>query len=73
MTAATLHLATPTFSERTLLKLADVITAYIAHRREQRAARREIAVDTLREQQARQQDPRALDIALLSLGSRPRR
>jgi hypothetical protein len=26
----------------------------------------------LREQRARRQDPRALDVALLSLGSRPR-
>jgi len=73
MTAATLHLAAPTRVERTLLQIADAITANIALRREARAARREIAADILREQQARRQDPRALDIALLSLGSRPRR
>ncbi|MDT0157459.1 hypothetical protein Q9R19_07475 [Microbacterium sp. ARD32] len=73
MTAATLHLASPTRFERLLLKVVDALTAYIAHRREQRTQRREIALDLLREQQARRHDPRALDVALLSLGSRPRR
>lgn len=73
MTAATLHLAAPTRVERALLQIADAITTYTAHRREVRAGRREITADILREQQARRHDPRALDIALLSLGSRPRR
>jgi HD-GYP domain-containing protein (c-di-GMP phosphodiesterase class II) len=73
MTAAPLHLATPTAAERTLLRLADAITAYTERRRELRAERHEIALDILREQQSRKQDPRALDAALLALGSRPRR
>lgn len=72
MTAATLHIATPTVVERTLLRIADGLTAFVAHRRERRAERREIARDMLREQHARRHDPRALDVALLSLGSRPR-
>ncbi|MGN7976108.1 hypothetical protein ACTJJ4_00880 [Microbacterium sp. 22195] len=73
MTAATLHLASPTTAERALLKIADAITAYTENRRLLRAERREIALDMLREQQARRQDPRALDCALLAIGSRPRR
>jgi HD-GYP domain-containing protein (c-di-GMP phosphodiesterase class II) len=73
MTAATLRLAAPTLAERTLLRLADAITAYTEHRREIRAERHEIALDMLREQQSRRQDPRSLDVALLALGSRPRR
>jgi HD-GYP domain-containing protein (c-di-GMP phosphodiesterase class II) len=56
-----------------LLRLADAITAYTERRRELRAERHEIALDILREQQSRKQDPRALDAALLALGSRPRR
>lgn len=68
MTAATLHIATPTVVERTLLRVADGITAYVAHRRARRAERREIALDLLREQQARKHDPRAVDHALAQLG-----
>ena len=37
-----------------------------------RAERREVALGLLREQHSHRHDPRALDIALLSLGSRPR-
>ncbi|MFC7789525.1 hypothetical protein ACU045_11150 [Microbacterium sp. MAHUQ-60] len=72
MTSATLHLAAPTPFERGLKALAEAISRHVDHRIILRAERREIAVDVLREQQARRQDPRALDIALLSLGSRPR-
>lgn len=72
MTAATLHIATPTALERTLLRLADRITAFVEHRREVRVERREIALNVLREQQSRRQDPRSLELALLTLGSRPR-
>ncbi|WP_298867211.1 hypothetical protein [uncultured Microbacterium sp.] len=72
MTAAVLHLAAPTALERGLLRLAATITSYAEHRRERRAERHEIALDMLREQRVRKRDPRALDVALLSLGSRPR-
>lgn len=72
MTAATLSLAAPTPTERTLLRLADRLSAYVAHRRARRAERREIAIDLWEEQQARRRDPQALDIAMLSIGSRPR-
>jgi len=72
MTSATLRVAAPTVLERGLTALAAAITRYVDHRIALRAERREIAVDLLREQQARRQDPHALDIALLSLGSRPR-
>lgn len=72
MTSATLHLATPTALERGLTAVARAITRYVDHRIGLRAERRQIAVDVLREQQARKQDPRALDIALLSIGSRSR-
>ncbi|HTN54731.1 MAG TPA: hypothetical protein VLZ82_01005 [Microbacterium sp.] len=72
MTSATLRLASPTALERGLKALAESISRYVDHRIAVRAERREIAVDMLREQQARRHDPRALDVALLSLGSRPR-
>lgn len=72
MTSATLRLASPTALERALTALAGAITRYVDHRVALRAERREIAVDMLREQQARRQDSRALDVAMLSLGSRPR-
>lgn len=72
MTAVTLHIATPTPAERALLRVADTLTAFVAHRRERRAERREITLDLLREQHAHRHDPRSLDIALLSIGSRPR-
>ncbi|UJP10826.1 hypothetical protein L2X99_04105 [Microbacterium sp. KUDC0406] len=68
MTAATLHIATPTPTERTLLRVAGGLTAFVAHRRERRAERREIALDLLREQQARKQDPHAVDHALALQG-----
>lgn len=72
MTSATLRLASPTTLERGLKALAESISRYVDHRIAVRAERREIAVDMLREQQARRHDPRALDVALLSMGSRPR-
>ncbi|MGB4136529.1 MAG: hypothetical protein WA971_08190 [Microbacterium sp.] len=72
MTAATLHIAAPTRTERTLLKLADGITAYVARRRERRVERREIALDLLREQQTRRADRRDVDTALALYGL-PRR
>ncbi|MDR2999091.1 MAG: hypothetical protein LBU78_13335 [Microbacterium sp.] len=68
MTAATLHIATPTVTERTLLRVADGLTAYVAHRRERRIERRELALDLLREQQSRKRDPRAVDYALAMQG-----
>lgn len=72
MTSATLRLATPTALERGLRHVADAISHYVDRRMAVRAERHEIALDVLREQQSRRQDPRAVDIALLSLGSRPR-
>lgn len=72
MTAATLHLVSPTRTERGLLHLADRVTAMIEHRIERRAQRRTLALDLLREQQARRHDPRAVDHLLAQLGA-PRR
>jgi len=72
MTSATLHLVAPTRLERGLQHLAASLSRYVEHRIAARAERREIALDMLREQQARRHDPRALDLALLSIGSRPR-
>lgn len=72
MTAATLHLVTPTRLERGLQSIAHTLSRYVDARIAARAERREIALDVLREQHARRHDPRALDIALLSIGSRPR-
>ncbi|MGF2947775.1 hypothetical protein [Microbacterium alcoholitolerans] len=72
MTAATLHIAAPTIIERSLLRIADAITAFVARRSAVRAERREIALDMLREQQARKHDPRAIEHALAQLGL-PRR
>ncbi|MGW8483495.1 hypothetical protein ACWGJP_10170 [Microbacterium sp. NPDC055903] len=68
MTAAMVSIAAPTLVERTLLRLADRLTAYVAHRRERRAERREIALDLLREQQARRQDPHAVEHLLAQMG-----
>ena len=73
MTAATLHIAAPTFVERTGLRIADAITARVRGRMERRADRRALALDLLREQQARRTaDPFVLEHALQMLGSRSR-
>ena len=72
MTAATLHLVSPTRTERGMLQLADGLTAYVEHRIERRAQRRALALDLLREQQARRHDPHAVDHLLAQLGA-PRR
>lgn len=75
MTHAALRLASPTVAERALLKLAEALTVVVARRREVRATRREVAGELARRDRARgrEQDPAALDIALLALGLRPRR
>lgn len=72
MTSATLHLVAPTQTERGLLRLADRLTAYVEHRISRRAERRVLALDILREQQARRQDPGAVDHLLAQMGA-PRR
>lgn len=72
MTSATLHLVAPTQAERGLLRAADRLTAYVEHRIARRAERRVLALDLLREQQTRKQDPRAVDHALAQMGL-PRR
>ncbi|MBP3978725.1 hypothetical protein [Microbacterium sp. BLY] len=72
MTAATLHLASPTRTERGLLRFADHVTAFVEHRIARRAQQRTLALDLLREQQARRHDPRAVDHLLAQLGA-PRR
>lgn len=72
MTAATLHLVAPTRLERGLQGVAHALSTYVDARVAARAERREIALDLLREQHARRRDARALDIALLAIGSRPR-
>ena len=72
MTSAALHLAAPTQAERHLLSLAARITSYVEHRIAARAARREVALDLLREQQARRHDPRLVEHYLAQSGA-PRR
>ncbi|MEJ1091661.1 hypothetical protein [Microbacterium istanbulense] len=68
MTAATLHLVSPTRGERRALRIAAWLTAHAEKRITARAERRELALDLLREQQTRRQDPRAVDLALAHLG-----
>ncbi len=68
MTAATLYLVSPTRGERRILRIAAWATARVEARIAIRAERRELALDLLREQQTRRQDPRAVDIALTHLG-----
>lgn len=72
MTSATLQLVTPTQVERSLLRVADRLTAYVEHRIARRAERRVLALDLLREQQTRRQDPNAVDHILAQMGA-PRR
>jgi len=72
MTSATLQLPAPTRLERGLQHLAASLSRYVEHRITARAERREVALGLLRGQHSHRHDPRALDIALLSLGSRPR-
>jgi hypothetical protein len=68
MTTATLRLVSPTRTEIGLLRMASRVTAFVEHRIERRAQRRLLALDLLREQQTRKQDPRAVDLALAQLG-----
>jgi hypothetical protein len=68
MTTATLRLATPTTFERILQRAALGISRHVERRMAARAERGEIALDMLREQQSRKQDPRAVDHMLAQLG-----
>lgn len=68
MTTATLRLAAPTPFERALQRLAIGLARHVEHRIASRAERREIALDMLREQQARKHDPRAVDHMLAQMG-----
>ncbi|WP_217184257.1 hypothetical protein [Streptomyces sp. AC495_CC817] len=72
MTTATLRLVSPTPFERLLQQVARSLSRHVEHRMTARAARRELALDLLREQQARRHDPRAVDHLLASAGL-PRR
>lgn len=69
MSTATLRLATPTAFERALQRVALGLAQYVEHRITIRAERREIALDMLREQQARRHDPRAVDHLLAQMGA----
>lgn len=68
MTSATIRLVTPTQVERRLLGLADLLRSFVEHRIERRAEKRMLALDLLREQQTRRQDPRAVDHLLAQAG-----
>ena len=72
MTSAALHLTAPTRVERRVLSVAEHLTAFVERRIAARADRREIALDLLREQQARKRDPRAVEHLLAQQGL-PRR
>lgn len=68
MTSATLHLSAPTHVEEGLLRFAGRLTVFVEHRVARRAEKRTLALDLLREQQARRQDPRAVDHLLAQMG-----
>lgn len=74
MTVATavLHTAAPTRFERLLQRVARALTRHVEKRIATRAARRTIALNLLREQQARKADLREVDHALAWSGL-PRR
>ncbi|WP_311259292.1 hypothetical protein [Microbacterium sp. WCS2018Hpa-9] len=68
MTSATIHLVAPTRAERKLLGLAGHLTAFVEHRIEQRAEKRTLMLELLRQQQAGPQDPHAADHMLAQMG-----
>lgn len=68
MTTAMLRLAAPTPFERLLQRVALGLSRHVERRIVARAERREIALDMLREQQARRHDPQAVDHLLAQLG-----
>ncbi|KQQ64600.1 hypothetical protein [Microbacterium sp. Leaf320] len=72
MTSATIRLVAPTQAERQLLGLADLLTGFVERRITRRAQKRALALDLLREQQTRRQDPRAVEHMLAQIGL-PRR
>ncbi|WP_311244330.1 hypothetical protein [Microbacterium sp. WCS2018Hpa-23] len=72
MTGATIRLVAPTQAERQLLGLADLLTGFVERRITRRAQKRALALDLLREQQTRRQDPRAVEHMLAQIGL-PRR
>ncbi|WP_341958010.1 hypothetical protein [Microbacterium sp. LWH13-1.2] len=72
MTSATIRLVAPTQAERQLLGLADLLTVFVERRIARRAQKRTLALDLLREQQTRRQDPREVDHMLAQIGL-PRR
>lgn len=72
MTSATIRLVAPTQAERQLLGLADLLTGFVERRIARRAQNRALALDLLREQQTRRQDPRAVEHMLAQIGL-PRR
>ena len=68
MTTATLRLAAPTRFERALQRIAAGLVAHVERRVAARAQRRELALDLLREQQARRHDARAVEHLLAQSG-----
>lgn len=68
MTTATLRLATPTPFERALKQLAAALSQHVDRRIAARADRRELALDMLREQQARKHDPQLFERLLMQSG-----
>ena len=72
MTSATIRLVAPTQAERKLLGLAALLTVFVERRITRRAQKRALALDLLREQQTRRQDPRAVEHMLAQIGL-PRR
>jgi hypothetical protein len=72
MATAVLRVATPTPFERALQRIARGLIRHVEKRIAARADRRAIALDLLREQQARKADLREVDHALAWMGV-PRR
>ncbi|MEJ6555678.1 hypothetical protein PQI51_11680 [Microbacterium esteraromaticum] len=68
MSTATLRLVSPTPFERLLQQIAAGLTRHVEHRVAARAARRELALHMLREQQTRRHDPHEADHLLAMMG-----
>ena len=68
MSTATLRRVSPTPFERLLQQVAAGLIRHVEHRVAARAARRDLALDMLREQQTRRHDPREVDHLLAMMG-----
>lgn len=61
MSSAAVRLASPTLSDRALLEVARRLTAFVEHRTQVRAERRDAALERLRERQSAPYEPPAIE------------